>query len=190
VNADAAAHRAQRTFRALLAALSYPGRVTVVDEPVDAPRALGCALSAGMLTLFDRETAVWVARSERSRIGTWLIAKTGCRLVTDPAQAEFALILDPQDALPLDRWNPGSPEDPEESATLLMRVEDCTGGAPVTLAGPGIEHEVTVAPRTLPPGFWPEWSINAARYPMGIDCFFFDDRGLVGLPRTARQLPA
>lgn len=183
-------HCAQRTFRALLGALSHPGRLSAVTEPIDAPAGLGCALAAGALALFDREVVVWIASSERSGIGAWLVAKTGCRLVSEPAQAQFALILDPQDALPLDRWNPGTPEDPEESATLFVRVDDCTGGAPVTLAGPGIEYTVTVAPRALPAAFWPDWAANTARYPMGVDCFFFDDRGVVGLPRTARRLPA
>ncbi len=181
-------HTTQRIFRSVLAAVSHPGRLMLIDEPVDAPRDLGSALAAAALALFDREVTIWIAAPERSRAASWLVARTGCRLAQDPAQAQFALILAPEDALPLARWHPGTAEDPEQSATLMVRVDDCAEGPGVTLAGPGIEHSVTARLRGITPRFWCDWSANTSLYPMGIDCLFFDDRHVVGLPRTTRAI--
>lgn len=183
-------HRSQRTFRALLAALAHPGRVRRLDESVDAPNELPGALAAAALALLDRDVAVWVAPSASARVGAWLTAATGCRLIAAPAEADFAVILDPVDALPLDRWNAGSPVDPEQSATLLVRVEALAGGTRVRLAGPGIERSVPVALQGLPEPFWREWAANTACYPQGVDCFFFEATSVMGLPRTAAEQPA
>jgi alpha-D-ribose 1-methylphosphonate 5-triphosphate synthase subunit PhnH len=183
-------HSAQRTFRALLSALAHPGRVTPIDEFVEAPPELGCALAAGAFTLFDRDVAVWIAPHAAADAGAWLTAETGCRLVSSPAEADFAVLLDAQDALPLERWNGGTPEEPERSASLLLRVEALSGGPQVSLAGPGIETAATVEPCGIPARFWLEWAANAASYPLGVDCFFFAARSVMGLPRTVKERPA
>jgi alpha-D-ribose 1-methylphosphonate 5-triphosphate synthase subunit PhnH len=182
--------RSQRTFRALLAAVAHPGRVTPLAEPVDAPDELHPALAAAALALLDRDVAVWVAPHAPARVGAWLTAATGCRRTAAPAEADFAVILDPIDALPLVRWNAGTPVDPEQSATLLVRVDSIIGGTCARLAGPGIEGSMTVAPLGLPEPFWREWAANTARYPLGIDCFFFDAGRVIGLPRTSAEQPA
>lgn len=189
--ADDSVHVAQRTFRALLWALAHPGRVTALDECfVEAPAEMGPALAAGASALFDREVAVWTAPHGAAGVRAWLAAKTGCRLVSAPAEADFAVLLDARDALPLDRWNAGTPEDPERSASLLVRVHALSGGPPILLSGPGIENAVTIEPDGLSSRFWSEWAGIVAGYPLGIDCFFFDARGVMGLPRTALERPA
>jgi len=190
VTVDDPVHVAQRTFRALLSALAHPGRVTTLDEVFDAPAELGCALAAGAFALFDREVAVWLPPPARAGVGAWLAARTACRLVAAPAEADFAVLLDAQQALPLDRWNAGTPEDPERSASLLVRVDALSGGPPISLAGPGIENAVTIEPYGIPPRFWREWAANTASYPLGVDCFFFDACYVMGLPRTAKERPA
>lgn len=178
-------HLTQRTFRALLAALAHPGRIVPIDETVDAPAGVGAALAAAALTLLDRDVGVWLAPHAAETIGAWLVALTRCRVTCSPADADFALILEPRDALPLEQWNPGTLLDPEGSVTLLVALEALSGGFATQLTGPGIERSVSIAPRGLPHRFWPQWAANAERYPRGVDCFFFDARGVMGLPRTA-----
>jgi alpha-D-ribose 1-methylphosphonate 5-triphosphate synthase subunit PhnH len=78
----------------------------------------------------------------------------------------------------------GEPETPEQSVTLLIRVDSLTGGAPVVLRGPGIEHTQSIAPAGLPSRFWRERAELAPLFPCGIDCYFVCGDALVGLPRT------
>jgi alpha-D-ribose 1-methylphosphonate 5-triphosphate synthase subunit PhnH len=182
-------HVAQRTFRALLSALAHPGRVVPIDEFSDAPPELGGALAAAAFALFDRDVAVWIAPRTAPAVRAWC-AQTGCRFVASPVEADFAVLLDVGDALPLERWNSGTSEDPERSASLLLGVDALSGGMRVELAGPGIENGIPIDPRGPTPRFWREWAANTARYPLGIDCFFFDARNVMGLPRTAGERPA
>ena len=183
--ADDPVHVTQRTFRALLAALAHPGRIVPIDEIVDSPAGVGAALAAAALTLLDRDVRVWLAPHAAETIGAWLTALTRCRLTASPADADFVLILEPRDALPLEQWNAGTLLDPEGSATLLVALEALSGGFTTQLTGPGIERSVSVAPRGLPHRFWLQWAANAERYPRGVDCLLFDARSVMGLPRTA-----
>lgn len=188
---DDPVHAAQRTFRTLLAALAYPGRLAAIDDAMrTAPHRMSPALAAAALALFDDEVAVWLPQAAHAETAAWLRAHTGCRFATDPAEAEFAVILDPVDALPLTRWNPGTPEDPETSTTLLVQVESLDGGETASLRGPGIATEIGFAPRALGAAFWEGWAQNAARYPLGVDCFVFDAARVGGLPRTTRAVRA
>ncbi|HEY4439991.1 MAG TPA: phosphonate C-P lyase system protein PhnH [Candidatus Elarobacter sp.] len=181
-------HTAQRTFRALLDAVAYPGRVTpIVDLPA-VPAGLSPALGACARTLFDPDVAVWVAGVDGGA-AAWLRDETGARIVREPAAAQFVVITDLRDVAPLGRWNAGTVEDPETSATLLVQVDALSGGRDVVLAGPGIEDEIVIAPHGLDAQFWDAWAVNAARYPLGVDLFLFDPRAVAGVPRTVRATP-
>jgi alpha-D-ribose 1-methylphosphonate 5-triphosphate synthase subunit PhnH len=175
-------HTAQRTFRALLAAMAYPGRITRIHDVPDVPAPLSPAIGAAARVLFDGDVSVWAGSSEAA---AWLAAATGTRITQDAAAAQFAVTTS-ADVLPLARWNAGTAEDPETSATLLVHVASLTGGAPVQLTGPGIAGEIVIAPRGMAPGFWHEWMANSARYPLGADVFFFDMHAVIGLPRTVK----
>lgn len=177
-------HTMQRTFRALLHALAHPGRITAVDDLPDVPAPLSPALGASARTLFDPDVAVWIAADDA--VTAWLRDETGVRIVADPSAAQFVVITDPDGVAPLARWNAGTAEDPETSATLLVQVPALSGGPSVALTGPGIEDEIVFAPRGLGAAFWPEWTVNVARYPLGIDIFFFDLLAVAGLPRAVK----
>jgi alpha-D-ribose 1-methylphosphonate 5-triphosphate synthase subunit PhnH len=179
-------HVAQRTFRTLIAALAYPGRVMSLTDRLEAPEPFTPASAAAVVTLLDAGTAAWIDAEQYSAAAAWLREATGARVTSDPGQAQFAL-LDAADAASFERWNPGTPEEPEASTTLIVRVASLTGGPRVVLCGPGIDGTVEFAPQGLPPDFWPAWRTNAACYPRGIDCFFFDEHDVAGLPRTTNE---
>ncbi|MEA3129828.1 MAG: alpha-D-ribose 1-methylphosphonate 5-triphosphate synthase subunit PhnH, partial [Paraburkholderia sp.] len=80
----------------------------------------------------------------------------------------------------------GAAESPEQSVTLLIRVEALTGGAPVVLSGPGIQHTQTIAPVGLPEHFWRERAALAPLFPCGVDCYLVCGNTLIGLPRTTQ----
>jgi alpha-D-ribose 1-methylphosphonate 5-triphosphate synthase subunit PhnH len=176
-------HVAQRTFRTLLAALAHPGRIMPVADRLEAPAPFTPASAAGAVTLLDAGVTIWLDAERYPAACAWLGDTTGARATSDPERAHFAL-LDAVVAPALEKWNAGTVEDPEASTTLIVRVASLSGGPAVNLRGPGIDGTIAFAPQGLPLAFWPMWSSNVARFPCGVDCFFFDEGNVAGLPRT------
>ena len=178
-------HATQATFRVLLDALARPGvpRALPAWRFGDAPAALGPALAAAALALLDGDVALWEQPGGLDAPArAWLTFHTGTRLCFDGTEADFALIRD-LSSLELGSFAVGTPEEPEHSTTLLIRLPRLDGGLRVSVRGPGIEEVATCAP-PVPRGFWEAWRRNGSLYPCGVDAFLFDDTGVIGLPRT------
>jgi len=184
-------HDTQAVFRTLLDALSRPGTPGVVGDRLPESseshesgetRAEPAAFAA-LLTLCDYATPIWLAQADTA-LASALRFHTGAPLVETPAEAAFAYIHDADALPPLESFAPGNAESPEQSATLLIRVESLMGGAPVVLRGPGIRETATIAPAGLPARFWRERAALAPLFPCGIDCYLVCGTRLVGLPRT------
>lgn len=174
----------QKTFRALLEALSLPGNLLEIDVPLKAPEGLSTACAAACLTLMDLETDVWLQPGFSDGVKSWLQFHTGCTFVESPDKAAFALIQNPN-ALNLETFYWGSAEEPEISTTLLVQANALQNQQPVKLTGPGILRENTISP-DLSEHFWQQWQHNQAAYPQGVDVFLFENKSVLGLPRTAR----
>ncbi|MGQ7935608.1 phosphonate C-P lyase system protein PhnH [Paraburkholderia sp. D1E] len=180
-------HDTQAVFRTLLDALSRPGTVGVVESGLPEVRATRAefAAFAALLTLCDYATPVWLAQVDTA-LGSALRFHTGAPLVDEPGQAAFAYIHDASTMPPLESFALGEAESPEHSVTLLIRVEALTGGTPVVLSGPGIQHTTTISPIGLPEHFWHERAALAPLFPCGIDCYLVCGSTLIGLPRTTQ----
>jgi len=180
-------HDTQAVFRILLDALSRPGTVGVVEHGLPEVRATRAELAAfaALLTLCDYATPVWLAQPDAA-LSTALRFHTGAPLVSEPEQAAFAYIHDASAMPALESFALGAAESPEQSVTLLIRVEALTGGAPVVLSGPGIQHTETIAPVGLPEHFWRERAALAPLFPCGVDCYLVCGNTLIGLPRTTQ----
>ncbi|ASW02792.1 phosphonate C-P lyase system protein PhnH [Paraburkholderia aromaticivorans] len=180
-------HDTQAVFRTLLDALSRPGTVGVVGNVLPEAPATRAELAAfaALLALCDYATPVWLAQADTALVSA-LRFHTGAPLVDEPAQAAFAYIHEAATLPPLERFALGAAESPEQSVTLLIRVAALTGGAPVVLSGPGIEHTTTIAPLGLPERFWRERAGLAPLFPCGVDCYLVCGARLIGLPRTTQ----
>ncbi|SEE86266.1 alpha-D-ribose 1-methylphosphonate 5-triphosphate synthase subunit PhnH [Burkholderia sp. WP9] len=180
-------HDTQAVFRTLLDALSRPGTVGVIENVLPEVRATRADLAAfaALLALCDYATPVWLAQPDTA-LGSSLRFHTGAPLVDEPAQAAFAYIHDAGALPPLQSFALGAAESPEQSVTLLIRVEALTGGAPIVLSGPGIQHTATIAPVGLPERFWRERAALAPLFPCGVDCYLVCGARLIGLPRTTQ----
>lgn len=178
-------HATQATYRVLLDALARPGvpRALPAWRFGDAPAALGPAIAATAVALLDADVALWEQPGALDAAArAWLTFHTGTRVCFEGTEADFAFIHD-LSSLELGSFAVGTPEEPERSTTLLIRLPRLDGGLRVSLRGPGIEDVVGCAP-PLPRAFWEAWLINGAAYPCGVDAFLFDDAGVIGLPRT------
>src|SRR5262249_3638452 len=86
--------QAQSAFRAVLAALSRPGTVQALAEPVEPPEPLSPGAAAIALTLCDHDTPVWLddALRTHSAVGEWLRFHCGCLLSERADEAAFAFV--------------------------------------------------------------------------------------------------
>jgi alpha-D-ribose 1-methylphosphonate 5-triphosphate synthase subunit PhnH len=179
-------HDTQAVFRTLLDALARPGRIGVIETALpaaEAPQGAGLAAFASLLALCDYATPVWLAQRDDA-LAAALRFHAGAPLTDVPGEAAFAYVHDAATLPPLDTLASGTPESPEQSATVFVRVDSLTGGASVTLRGPGIEDAHTIAPAGLPERFWQERAALAVHFPCGIDFYLVCGDRLIGLPRT------
>jgi alpha-D-ribose 1-methylphosphonate 5-triphosphate synthase subunit PhnH len=180
----------QRVFRAVLSALSEPGRVVPLGLAGFAPPApLPAEVAAVALALIDHETPVWLdAVLQVAPVVAWLKFHTGARMVKDPSQAAFALIGAPAAMPPLDAFAQGTLDYPDRSTTLVLAVDalDNPVAGGLVLAGPGIAGERQFACAPQPEGFAGMLAANRARFPCGVDLVLAGGGAVAGLPRTTR----
>ena len=169
----------QRCFRAVLDAMSHPGRIARIDG-VTAPAPLCHAAGAALLTLADHETRLWLD-PDAAAARTWIAFHCGAPIVADPSACAFALAL----ALPdLSRFSAGTHEEPETSATIICQVRALGTGRAFRLNGPGLREPASFAADGLPRDFVSIWRRNHALFPCGIDLILCAGDRLTALPRT------
>ncbi|HEY2255945.1 MAG TPA: phosphonate C-P lyase system protein PhnH, partial [Variovorax sp.] len=193
------AHGSQAVFRAVLQALSHPGRPVEVAHDAQVP-SRGNAASAGLLlALMDADSRLWVSPTlAASDAPAWLRFHTGCSIVNDPRQAQFAWIAEgPGELPPLDAFAQGSQSYPDTSTTCVIDMkafasdeEACAAGQRWTLRGPGIAGATQLAVHGLPAAFSLHWAANHALFPCGVDVLLASSRHVVGLPRTTQVEPS
>lgn len=177
----------QAIFRGVLAAMAHPGHVADLPIALEAPAPFAPATAAVCLALLDFETAAWIQPVPgASDAEAYLRFHCGCRLVSEPACADFAVIFDPGQAPPLDGFACGQPERPHLGSTLIVQVDSLDAGPEVTLRGPGIADREPFRAAGLPPAFWEQWRRNTARFPLGVDVLLTAGSRLAALPRTVR----
>lgn len=169
---------AQSCFRAVLDALSHPGRVRCVPS-VEAPDPLCPAAAAVLLTLVDQETALWLDPAAATAFG-WITFHTGAP-AAEPAAAAFVLALSLPD---LTNVPAGTDEAPEESATVIVQVRSLDRGARFELAGPGLREPAVLAVDGLPADFAARWAANHALFPRGVDLLLCAGDRVAALPRS------
>ena len=169
----------QAVFRAVLDAMARPGHVHAVAAPAEPPPPLDRATAAVLLTLIDAETPLWMdGRADAAR--EWTAFHCGAT-PAEPGHASFAVALQ----MPLlSTFSPGSDEEPESSATLILQVHAIGEGATLTLSGPGLATPGTLAVRGLPDDFIGQWEANRRKFPRGVDLILCAGERLAALPRT------
>ncbi|WP_372619308.1 phosphonate C-P lyase system protein PhnH [Falsiroseomonas sp.] len=169
---------AQASFRAVLEAMSRPGRVQAVVPPPEIPSGLSPAAAAVLLTLVDSATPLRLAAGAEAE--AWVRFHCGCPLVSGGA----AFVLDPATALlSLDA---GTEEEPERGATMILEVAALQEGAGWRLTGPGIREVHRLRVSGAPAGFVADWARNRARFPRGVDAILCAGTSIAALPRSVR----
>jgi alpha-D-ribose 1-methylphosphonate 5-triphosphate synthase subunit PhnH len=175
-------HDAQATFRAVLDALTHPGRIveTQVAPAESAPLGGAAAIA---LTLCDVDTPIWLDADLAAR-ADYLRFHCGAPLSHVPCDARFAF-ANGLGALPArETFALGNDEYPDRSTTVIIEVAGFRAGEGRTLSGPGIAGRARLVVVGLPDRFWKERDMLAALMPRGLDVIFTSGTRLVGLPRT------
>lgn len=171
---------AQATFRAVLAAMSRPGRIERAGAALRPPAPMAPAAAAVLLTLADAGTALWHDAGEDA--AAWLRFHCGAPLAASPGAAAFVLATGAAPALGV--LDAGTEEEPERGATLILQVAALEEADGWRITGPGIEREHRLAVAGMPDGFVGAWARNHALFPRGADVILCAGERLAALPRT------
>lgn len=177
----------QAAFRAVMQALAEPGRILPAGASVGDASPLGPVARAIALSLLDFEVKFHLAPSLAAAEGD-ITFHTGSRRAERPDEAEFAFVDLARDGLDLAGYAQGTPDYPDRSTTVILRVESLTGGPALTIRGPGIPGTRTLEIPGLPADFAAQWAANAARSPLGVDLIVVTNEAVLGLPRSTRIL--
>ncbi len=185
----------QEAFRTLLTAMAHPGRIVTFREPSGIPRDLHAASWVVLLTLGDESVRFWtdLPIDHESR---WAIQSvTRVRTVSDPREADLALITDPSGlSFPVD-FPMGTEHEPYLGATVIVQVASLSPSASpgvadgFLLSGPGIQGRTALCVRGCPKSFWDWRQSLEALYPRGLDVLFTHQADLVAVPRSTHVSP-
>lgn len=180
---------AQATFRAVMNATARPGSVQTLCHAPSAPEPLSSGAAALALALFDHDTPIWLDTklSEKS-VADWLRFQTGAPVTADPMDAAFALVSDTAHLPPLHLFNPGTPEYPDRSTTLILQVDSFAAGSRIALMGPGIRGRQLLQAAPLPDDLPAQLALNRGLFPRGVDLFLVSSDSVAAIPRSARVM--
>lgn len=170
----------QSCFRAVLDAMARPGQVLRIPAGTEPPAPLCPAAAAVLLTLVDNETSLWLDPAA-GRARDWIAFHTGAPAAGQIGRAAFALALTVPDIAAL---HPGTHEEPETSATLILQVASLAEGSAFRLSGPGLRSTATLRVDGLGAGFIDAWAANRIRFPLGVDVILCAGDLIAALPRT------
>jgi alpha-D-ribose 1-methylphosphonate 5-triphosphate synthase subunit PhnH len=178
----------QSVFRALMTAMSEPGRIVDLAPELSPPPALPREAAAVVCTLCDPDTPVWLAPGLRraAAVADWIAFQTGAPQAADAAGAAFALSTDAAELPDLGAFAQGSDAYPDRSTTLILWCEAMSNDAGWTLTGPGIEHGRRLGFQPAPPAFPDQWAANRERFPRGVDLILCARGAVAAMPRTVR----
>ncbi|MGV1915591.1 phosphonate C-P lyase system protein PhnH [Rhizobium sp. 22-785-1] len=177
----------QHIFKAVMDGMARPGEVQSFDLPIQPPSPLCKAAGGILLTLSDYETPVWMNGAfSKSVVPRWLSFHTGAQMAATKAEARFAVLDAASQLSSFDLFAQGTQEYPDRSTTIIIEVQDLTGGPKLRLTGPGIRDSEIIEPTGLPDIFPRLWSENRAVFPRGVDVILTCGSHFICLPRSIR----
>jgi alpha-D-ribose 1-methylphosphonate 5-triphosphate synthase subunit PhnH len=204
---------AQAVFRAVLLAMSFPGRIQLLPARVAAtigvpqvatPAAWPAALAAVSLCLMDADSPLYLHGTlDQPGARRWLKFHAGASACDEPGAAAFWLARASELAtLPWDAMALGTDDAPQVGATLCVEVDsladDLVEDLPLAaseplalrLLGPGIAVDPkatrSLVVAGLSRGMWSRRGVMVESFPRGFDLILTCGSRLAALPRTTR----
>ncbi len=179
-------HDAQQTFRLLMDVFAAPATIRNFSPAVMGPSGLLPVTTAILLALADADAPVWIdsGRENYRGIADYLRFHTGARIVSDPAEASFA-VVDGNDDIDCFRFNTGTPEYPDRSTTVVVQSEQLIASG-LRYTGPGLKQPVMFSARPLWHSFADDFAANGNLFPCGLDFIVVATGQLAAMPRSLR----
>ena len=186
----------QSTFRAVLEALAHPGKIVTVDGMPENPPGTCPTAAAILLTLLDSDCSLWIDPAIHApAVKSWLAFHTGCAIVSQPGDAQFAWISDLSELPSFSAFCCGTDRYPDASATVLVNVpaiaDETSAGVQdigLRLQGPGVLSSRTIYLPGVDFAYIARFvalrAANREIFPCGVDVYLTTSRTIVGLPRT------
>lgn len=166
----------QHTFRSILEAMSRPGMVQAIasDQQSDTLGAVLATLLDGTVSLADPESLIEAA--------AWPMMQAN---QADSEQADF-IVCEGKSSVSMTP-KLGTLEGPEQSATLILKVQSLTqGDMTLSFSGPGVNGTKTVQLSGLNPDWLTHREDWVCEFPLGVDLLLVDEQGLMAIPRTTK----
>lgn len=173
----------QKTFRAVLTALSEPLRAVAVPA-LPTPPGVPTALWALILTLWDQDVSVWWPEADETLwYNTLFHTRVQKAATIETADWVVCSADHPETPQWLAQVAIGEFERPDQSASVLLLA----GGSrtPVQGSGPGLSHPVEVQ-LAIPEPVVDRLVQNHAHYPLGFDTYVVLEHAVMGIPRSTR----
>jgi alpha-D-ribose 1-methylphosphonate 5-triphosphate synthase subunit PhnH len=140
------------------------------------------------LTLTDFETPIWLDSPLQAStdVCEYLTFQCGCQIVTDPAEAQFAIIADGLHLPSLATFSVGCAEYPDRSTTVIIQIDSIDDTAGAALTGPGIATPKSLSLRGVREDFFEDLTRNNRIFPLGVDVLCVTETAVIGLPRTVK----
>jgi len=182
-----AAFDSNAVFRVLLDAMSRPGRIYDLPLEIASPDGLNATTTATLLAMADMDTTIWLSPScaEKPAIDH-LKFHCGCPISKDVTQADFAVARIDDDLSFITDLSVGNAEYPDQSATLILMVDDITNAPSMALKGPGIKDMHHLEIKNLPESFHAWRAENHHMFPCGVDVIFASPTKIAALSRTTK----
>ncbi len=174
----------RKTFRAILEAVSRPGKIVGAGSGLTRQPDLHPATCAAALTLFDFETKVWTDLHRDAPALGWMKFHCGAPFVEGPEAADYAVVTRPLEMPELMRFRQGTEREPHLSATLIIQPEFLVPDRGRKFSGPGIETVHLIDPSGVAEHFWESRKLSPAMFPMGVDVVFTCNDNIAAMPRT------
>lgn len=180
----------QTVFRALMDAMARPGSIHDLPEMTAPPAPLTASAASLIATLADADTPVWLdaALTKTPAVRDWIVFHTGAPITPHQSEAAFAVVAAPERLSALNGFALGTQEFPDRSTTVILQVASLTVGAPLTLQGPGINGQASLAPAPVPQHFTEQWAANRRAFPRGVDLILAGPASAAAMPRSTRLI--
>ena len=180
-------HSSVEIFRLLTNVMSKPGSVEKLPDICGHPENLSQATAAVLLSLADMDTSLYLARELDHPISRgFLTLHTGVKMLEAATNADFVLATQETDIAQYQDLPVGDPQYPDQSATLILQVNEIQGSKKISLSGPGIKDKKTIMFPDLTGNFFAWREMKNSRYPCGIDVIFASSSELMAIPRTTK----
>ena len=183
----------QSVFRHALGALSRPASLQILEaagalQGMQPPQGAHPAAAALLLALLDQDCKLWLSAGfMHSDAAAWLRFHTGCAVVSDLVEADFAWVAVASELPPLSSFSQGSAEYPDQSATCIVQVDGLQTPAPAlawALSGPGVRGSAQLQVDGLGAEFLEQRRASQLHFPCGVDFLLTHGHAFVGLPRS------